>query len=80
MGKAGWGKRRRNGITGEGTRKSLVVYHLQWYVKGLGKWSAKFRTGEFRPRTAFIIFTNQFHLPRNGLECLKLVSKMALKK
>lgn len=50
-------------------------------VKGLGKRSEKFRTGEFRPGTAFSICTNQFHLPRNGLECLKLakVSKMALK-
>lgn len=49
-------------------------------VKGLGKGSAKFRTGEFRPGIAFTAFTNWFHLPRNGLECLKLVSKRALKK
>ena len=40
---------------------------------------AKFRTGKFCPRTAFTICKNQFHLPENDCEGLKLVSKMALK-
>ena len=48
-------------------------------VHGVGKWFAKFRSGQFRPRIAFTICTNQFHLPKNGREGLKLVSKMALK-
>ena len=45
----------------------------------MGKWFAKFRTGKFRPGIAFTICSNQFHLPKNGCEGLKLVSKMALK-
>ena len=52
-------------------------------VHGVGKWFAKFRTGKFRPAIAFTISTistNQFHLPKNGREGLKLVSRMALKK
>ena len=40
----------------------------------------KFITGKFHPRIAFAICTNQFHLPENDREVLKLVSKMALKK
>ena len=51
-----------------------------WSVHGLGKWYAKFRTGKFRTGIAFTICTNQFHLPKNSREGLKLVSKMALKK
>ena len=47
-------------------------------VHGLGKWYAKFRAGKFRPGIVFTICTNQFHLPENGREGLKLVSKMAL--
>ena len=49
-------------------------------VHGLGKWHAKIWTGEFCPGIAFTICTNQFHLPKNDREGLKLVSKMALKK
>ena len=48
-------------------------------VHGVGKWFAKLRTGKFCPRIAFTVCTNQFHLPKNGREGLKLVSKMALK-
>ena len=35
---------------------------------------------KFRPGIAFTICRNMFHLPENGREGLKLVSKMALKK
>ena len=52
-------------------------------VHGVGKWFTKFRTDKFRPAIAFTISTistNQFHLPENGREGLKLVSRMALKK
>ena len=49
-------------------------------VHGLGKWYSKFRTSKFRPGIAFTIYTNQFHLPKNDREGLKLVSKIALKK
>ena len=38
-----------------------------------------FRAGKFRPGIAFTICRNEFHLPENGREGLKLVSKMALK-
>ena len=43
------------------------------------KWFAKFRAGKFRPGIAYTIATNQFHLPKNGREGLKLLSKMDLK-
>ena len=46
---------------------------------GANRSYAKFRTGKFCPRTAFTICKNQFHLPENDCEGLKLVSKMALK-
>ena len=46
----------------------------------MGKWYSKFRTGKFRPGIAFTICTNQFYLPKNDREGLKLVSKIALKK
>ena len=59
---------------------TMVVYHLLRSVHSVGKLFAKFRTGDFRPGIAFTICTNQFHLPENGREGLKLVSKMALKK
>ena len=42
-------------------------------------WFAKFRAGKFRPGIAYTIGTNQFHLPKNGREGLKLISKMDLK-
>ena len=41
---------------------------------------AKYRTGKFHPGIALTICTNQFHLPENDHQGLKLVSKMALKK
>ena len=47
-------------------------------VLSLAKSYAKFRTGKFCPRIAFTICTNQFYLPENDREGLKLVSKMAL--
>ena len=56
------------------TEKSVVIYSCTWENRsghGLGKWYAKFRTGNFRPRIAFTICTNQFHLPKNGREGLK---------
>ena len=61
------------------TEKSVVIIcSCTWEnrsVHGLGKWCAKFRTGKFRSGIAFTICTNQFHLPKNGREGLKQVSK-----
>ena len=54
----------------------MVVYHLR-SVHGVGKLFANFRNGKFRPGIAFTFCTNQFHLPENGREGLKLISKMA---
>ena len=51
-----------------------------WSVHGSGIWCAKFRTVKFRPGIAFTICTNQFYLPENDREGLKLVSKIALEK
>ena len=58
----------------------LLVGCLPWAHRSvhhicLGKWYAKFSSGKFRPWIAFIICTDQFHLPKNGRESLKLVSK-----
>ena len=56
-----------------------VVYHLL-KQNGLGRWWAKFRIGKFSSRNGG---PNQFHLPQNGREGLKVViknAKMALKK
>ena len=59
---------------------------LFWLRGGVGgqltrnlNWS-KFSTGKFRPGIALTICPNQFHLPKNGRERLKLLSRMALKK
>ena len=49
-------------------------------VQDLDKWLAKFRTGKFCPRIALTICIIHFHLPENGREGVKLVSKMALEK
>ena len=57
----------------------VPVTWANWSVHGLGKWYAKFMTSKFSPGIAFTICTNQFHLPENDREGLKLVSKMALK-
>ena len=56
--------------------------HLHWQAGGytVGQMVGKIRTGKCRPRIAYTICTNQFHLPKNGGRSLKLVSKMALKK
>ena len=56
----------------------FTIYSCTWEnrsVHGSGKWYAKFRTDKFRPGIAFTICTNQFHLPKNGHEALKLVSR-----
>ena len=41
---------------------------------------SKIKCGKFHPGITFTIFTNQFHLPKNSCESLKLVSKVAFKK
>ena len=38
------------------------------------------KTSKFRPGIAFTMCTDQLHLPKNGRERLKVVSKIALKK
>ena len=43
------------------------------FAHGLGTLYATFRTGKFRPEIAFTIYINQFHLPKNDREGLKLV-------
>ena len=61
---------------------SLVVYHLHM-GKPVGPRSGQNVTqnsGKFRPGIAFTVCTNQFYLPKNDHESLKLVSKMALRK
>ena len=47
-----------------------------WSVQGLGKWSAKFRTGKCRPGIAFTICTNEFHLPKSDREGLNGFEEM----
>ena len=37
-------------------------------LHGLVKWYAQFRTSQFLPGIAFIVFKNQFHAPKNGRE------------
>ena len=58
------------------------VYGLQFDLKirGGGASPGSATGGKFRPGIELIICTNQFHLPKNSREGLKLVSKMALKK
>ena len=63
----------------------LVVYHLHGQTGRSTVWAnagtqTQFSTGKFRPGISFTIYANQFHLPENDRESLKLVSKMALKK
>ena len=57
----------------KGLFRYLFTIYMGRPVHGLGKWKAKFRTGKFRFGIAIIICTNQFHLPRNGREGVKLV-------
>ena len=66
--------------------RTCCKYSLYTFYMGkpvgprFGQWYSKFRTSKFRPGIAFTICTNQFHLPKNDREGLKLVSKIALKK
>ena len=56
--------------------KIMVSLPLIWAnrsVHGLGKCYSKFRTSRFHPGIAFTIGTNQFHLPENDRENLKLI-------
>ena len=60
-------------------------YHLHGQTGRSTVWAnagtqTQFSTGKFRPGISFTIYANQFHLPENDRESLKLVSKMALKK
>ena len=48
--------------------------------RSVHKWYAKFRPGESCPGIAFTVCKNQFHFPKNDVEGLNPVSKMALKK
>ena len=76
-----WSKRVRSSIS-RCELKSLVVYHLHM-GKPVGPRSGQNVTqnsGKFRPGIAFTVCTNQFYLPKNDHESLKLVSKMALRK
>ena len=57
-------------------QRLFTIYIANRSVDGLGKFNAKFRTGKFRPGIAFTICVNQFHLPKNDHEGLKLVPKM----
>ena len=77
----GWGGGGEGG--GERVRGEpgcLPFTGVNWSVRGLGKRYSKFRTGKFRPGISFTICMNQFHLPKNDREDLKLVSTMAWKK
>ena len=56
---------------------SLPLISANRSVHGLGKCYSKFRTSRFHPGIAFTIGTNQFHLPENGRENLKLISNVA---
>ena len=65
-----------------GQTEILVFYHLHGQTIQFMVWvngSQSSGVVNLRPRIAFTICTNQFHLPKNGREGLKLVSKMALK-
>ena len=64
----------------------MVVYHLHGQTSQFMVWvngSQSSGLVNFVPSIAFTISTirtNQFHLPKNGREGLKLVSRMASKK
>ena len=68
------------------TWELMVVYHLHGQTGRFMVWvngSQSSGLVNFVPSIAFTISTistNQFHLPENGREGLKLVSRMALKK
>ena len=68
------------------TWELMVVYHLHGQTSRFMVWlngSQSSGLVNFVPSIAFTISTirtNQFHLPKNGREGLKLVSRMALKK
>ena len=50
----------------------LCIYIRKQVGLRFSKWSVKFRTCKFVLGIAFIICTNQFHLPKNRGESLKL--------
>ena len=56
---------------------SLPLISANRSAHGLDKCYSKFRTSRFHPGIAFTIGTNQFHLPENGRENLKLISNVA---
>ena len=68
------------------TWELMVVYHLHGQTSRFMVWvngSQSSGLVNFVPSIAFTISTirtNQFHLPKNGCEGLKLVSRMASKK
>ena len=59
-----------------------IYIYMGKLVHGLRKWSAKFRTSEFRPGITFTIFVqiNSVHRKKGTKTWNVLVSKMALKK
>ena len=68
-------------VRGRNPKRVLRLFTIYGsVVHGVGKWFAKLRNGKFSPGIEFTICTNQFHLPENGREGPKLISKMALKK
>ena len=72
-------------LTDQNPRSHSLYFFLKiWFrarnVIGTFERRAPGLVTEFRPGIAFTICTNHFHLPKNDRECLKLVSKMVLKK
>jgi len=59
----------------KGPNSGKHVYHLPVVVDANDK-----QNSALVNRIACTICTNQFHLPKNGSKCVKLVSKLALKK
>ena len=60
-----------------------TCYHLHGQTGRFTVWvngKQNSRLVNFTPEIVFTICTNQFHLPKNDREGLKLVSKMTLKK
>ena len=69
----------RNNCGTHFSSSSLVVSKVvnERSVHVLGEWFEKFRPNKFHSGIGFTIcFTNQFHLPKNSREGLKLVSKI----
>ena len=55
---------------------SLPLISANRSVHCFGKCYPKFGTSKFRPGIAFTICTNQYHLPKNNRENLKLISNV----